>query len=103
MQEQPLKYVKRLVFDNSVKLKEFLGTFLETDVSRHVRLTTVIFLQDVPSVGKAVFREVLLEPTSDVSCVQAMTMRLLDASLLDGMLRHWKGNLAKLEPDAVPA
>lgn len=100
LQEQP-KYAKRLVFPKVADAKAFLDTYMEVEVSRHFRLSIAPLIREVPLVGKVLLQDVRLEPVSDVSSVRAMCMNLLDASLLDGMLRQWKGNLVRLE-DCAP-
>lgn len=101
MPKEQTKYAKRLVFPKAEDAKAFLDTYMEVEVSRHFRLSIEPLIREVPLVGKVLLQDVRLEPVSDMSCVRAMCMRLLDASLLDGMLRHWKGNLVQLE-DCAP-
>lgn len=101
MPKEQTKYAKRLVFPKAEDAKAFLDTYMEVEVSRHFRLSIEPLIREVPLVGKVLLQDVRLEPVSDVSCVRAMCLRLLDASLLDGMLRQWKGNLVQLE-DCAP-
>ena len=102
MRQEQTKYEKRLVFPKIADSMAFLGTYMESEVSCHFRATVAPLIREVPLVGKVRFQEVRLKPVSDVSFVQAQGMELLDASLLDGMLRQWKENLVPLE-DPVPA
>jgi len=95
MREQ-LPYAKKLVLPTSEKLKEFLSSFLDVESSNHFRATVTPVIGDTVT-GKARCYEVDLHPVSLVSSVQAMSLELLDASLLDGALREWKYYLGKLD------
>lgn len=97
MCELGTKCLKRLAFPNSSETTRFVHEFFQSEVGTSNRFYIKVGPQPGEDVEVSTDFDIRIHSVDPIPGNQSTDAKRLDASLLDGMLRHWKGNLVQLE------